>query len=133
MLQLVYVSSARAGLGDIDAAAILESARRRNAAQAITGMLYFDGTRFLQALEGPAEAVQDTLERIRSDARHRAIVVLSSRNVDSREFGSWEMAYRRPGSDAQGFLDKVRHLVAGASADVRATFEGFAELRSRAA
>lgn len=133
MLQLVYVSSARAGLGEADAAEILESARRRNALRAITGMLYFDGTRFLQALEGPAETVQDTLDRIRNDARHRAIVVLSSRNVDSREFGNWEMAYRRPGSDAQRFLDQVRHLTAGASPDVRATFEGFAELRNRAA
>lgn len=133
MLQLVYVSSARAGLGEVDAAAILESARRRNALRAITGMLYFDGTRFLQALEGPADIVQETLDRIRSDPRHRAIVLLSSREIASREFGDWEMAYRRPGSDGQHFLDQVRRLVAGASADVRATFEGFAELRNRAA
>lgn len=132
MLQLIYVSSINPKTGGVDPAPILVTSRRNNARNQITGVLYSDGSRFLQVLEGPEEAVEQTLKRIQRDTRHRAIVVLSRRAVHRREFGDWQMAHRTPGEDADAFVTRVGKIVSRASDDVRATFQGFAEVRRAA-
>ncbi len=132
MLQVIYVSSVNPVTGGVDPAPILVVSRRNNAREGITGMLYSDGGRFLQVLEGPAEAVDAALARIRRDQRHRGMVEVSRREVKIREFGSWEMAHRTPGEEAEAFISRVAKLVARASEDVRATFEGFADVRRAA-
>ena len=80
MLQLVYISSA---VGKPDVGAILAVSRRNNARDDVTGLLYADGVRFLQALEGPADKVEAAFARIGADPRHRAVVVLSRRTVET--------------------------------------------------
>lgn len=129
MLQLVYISTA---VGAPDAQPILVASRRNNARDGITGLLYADGRRFLQALEGEHDAVERAFLRISVDARHRALVVLSRREVGVREFGAWTMAERTPGADGAAFLTQVEALTAGASPAVRATFDGLARLRRAA-
>ena len=129
MLQLVYISSA---VGRPDHAGILAASRRNNARDGITGLLYGDGVRFLQVLEGPQDAVERAYARIRGDGRHRAAVVLSRRAIKEREFGPWDMAARAPGEDAEAFFTRVEGLVAGADANVRATFDGFARVNRAA-
>lgn len=131
MRQVIYISTAAAGQA-VDADAILKTSRRNNARDGISGLLYFDGKRFLQALEGQAGVIDAALARIDADARRRAIVILSDREVPAREFGDWTMAYRAPGMDADRFVQRVGDLVAGASDTVRATFNGFAEVRRAA-
>jgi len=132
MLQLIYVSSINPKTGGVDPAPILVMSRRNNARDQITGVLYSDGLRFLQVLEGPEEAVEQAFKRITRDTRHRAIVVLSRRTTHRREFGDWQMAHRTPGEDADAFVARVGKIVARASDDVRATFQGFAEVRRAA-
>lgn len=132
MLQLIYVSTARTDAGPIDHPAILDVARRNNRRDAITGLLYADGVRFLQALEGPVEAVEAAFARIRADPRHRAIVPLSCRDIEAREFGEWEMAHLASGADSDSFIARVHELVVQASPTVRGTFEGFAAVRRAA-
>jgi len=132
MLQLVYVSSVTPNAANLDPAAILAVSRANNQRDAITGLLYSDGARFLQALEGAQDVVEAAFERIRQDPRHRAIVVLSRRVVATREFGDWAMAHRMPGTDADRFIERVGELTANAAPDVRATFQGFAQVRRAA-
>lgn len=132
MLQLVYVSSVRPGLPASETDAILTASRTNNRARSITGFLYSDGGRFLQALEGPADEVLATYARIKADPRHRAIVMLSKREIENREFGEWAMAHYAPGDDAQAFIARIAALTANASPSVRATFEGFAAVRRAA-
>lgn len=132
MLQLIYVSSVRPGAEGIDPATILATSRANNQRDEITGLLYSDGTRFLQALEGPAEKVEAAYARIKADPRHRAIVMLSERDIDTREFGEWAMAHKMPGTDADAFIARVSELSANASPNVRATFESFAQVRRAA-
>ncbi|HEX8302578.1 BLUF domain-containing protein [Sphingomonas sp.] len=131
MLQLVYVSSANRREAP-DPASILAVSRGNNRRDGITGMLYSDGTRFLQVLEGPDERVEAAYARIQADPRHRAIVILSRRAIDAREFGEWEMAHHAPGGDADAFIERIAELAANASSDIRATFEGFAKVRRAA-
>lgn len=58
--------------------------------------------------------------------------MLSRRALHRREFGDWQMAHRTPGEDADGFVARVGRIVAHASDDLRATFQGFAEVRRAA-
>lgn len=131
MLQILYVSTANPALRPIAAEPILDVARDWNARDGITGLLYSDGTRFMQVLEGPKPEVLACMARIRRDPRHKAIVELSRRQIDEPEFGIWAMAHRGPGADGDAFIAQVDTLVAGASFGVRATFEGFVRERLR--
>lgn len=131
MLQLVYISSAHPA-GTIDVAPILEASRRNNARDGISGLLYADGRRFLQVLEGEKGTVEAAFARISADPRHRAVVVLSRREVDAREFGAWAMAHRAPGDDADAFIARIDAMAAGAAPDVRATFSSLARHRRAA-
>ena len=131
MRQLVYISSIRRG-AILDPVTILAASRRNNARVRVTGLLFFDGKRFLQALEGEEDAVDDTFARIQRDDRHQALVVLSNRVIATREFGEWAMAYGAPGEDRDAALERVTRLVAQADPVVRATFEGFAKVRRAA-
>jgi hypothetical protein len=129
VLQLVYISSA---VGTIDVGPVLAVSRRNNGRDSITGLLYADGKRFLQALEGPADKVEEAFRRIQEDKRHRAMVVLSRRIVADREFGMWEMAARTPDQDGEAFLSRIDQLIARVDPNIRATFEGFARVRRAA-
>jgi len=129
MLQLVYISSVTR---DADLASILAVSRINNRRDGITGLLYSDGVRFLQALEGPTLAVETAYARISRDPRHNALVILSRREVTAREFGEWAMAERRVGEEADHFCARVDRLLGGTGRNVRATFDSFIKLRCAA-
>lgn len=122
--QIVYTSTASRGFETGQLGPILYSARFHNRQNQVTGLLLFDGKRFLQALEGDADDVDFTVARIRTDTRHRSIVVLSDRTVERREFGNWDMAARS--GDAGHYNKEIDELVATVTCpDMKATFIGF--------
>jgi hypothetical protein len=133
LLQLVYISSARAPLSDAAFHELLAQARRNNRALGVTGLLLAGDRRFLQALEGPEANVDAIFARIRADERHRAIVELVRREVEAREFGSWDMAFERSrgGGRLSQEVDKLTATIA--DPNLRAQFTGFAALHGRAA
>lgn len=77
---------------------IVKTSAANNSRQDITGYLLFDGDHFLQILEGPSQAVQETYERIAKDPRHRDIEIVSAKNVPERAFGAWAMGGHLRGS-----------------------------------
>lgn len=133
MLQLVYISTARATVTAAELQRILAASRRNNGRDGITGLLFFDGMRFLQALEGEPEVITHAFNRICADDRHRAVVTLSRREIDAREFGPWAMASRVTLEGDSDMLQRVAALVADASPAVQATFNSFAQVRRFAA
>ena len=137
MLQLVYISSARNLICNDICADILAKSRTNNLRNNISGLLVASQRRFLQTFEGPTDSVRNTYERIRSDPRHYACVLLGERNLDERQFGNWAMGYSAGGRDAPeeaGLVSVVSELDATLrDANLRAQFTGFAELHSRAA
>ncbi|MDO6413416.1 BLUF domain-containing protein [Sphingomonas sp. BIUV-7] len=132
MLQLTYISSAVGPCAESDVDAILKTARRNNVILGVTGLLLFDGRRFLQTLEGETASVNAAYQRIRNDPRHRAIVQLSSKETKARAFGDWAMAAQcisaGPGVVAQ--VDALTETVA--DPNLRETFRGFARVRAAA-
>jgi hypothetical protein len=88
---VTYTSRARLDLGEEDLSQIHEQARHCNALDGITGLLAFDGARFLQIVEGSEDAVDDLIERLRRDERHTAFEIRDERAVDARSFPEWKM------------------------------------------
>lgn len=93
LIQLIYVSSASHLLSQEELLSILESSVRHNKPQEVTGMLLYAGGSFMQVLEGPEEAVQETMRRIRADARHKDVSVLYYDPVEKRDFDTWSMGF----------------------------------------
>ncbi len=88
---LTYTSQAELGLSARDLADIQERARHLNALDGITGLLVFDGNRFLQIVEGSPEAIDNLVDRLRRDSRHSALEIRDERLVEERSFPDWSM------------------------------------------
>lgn len=127
MRQLLYIStSTQAVIGD-HLSTILTQSRRNNPIYALTGLLWTDGSRFLQVLEGDHDALQSTFDRIRNDPRHRAVVVLHDRQIAQRTFAAWSMALLGDSDE------RLQAALDGADPVVRGTFEGLIHTRRSAA
>lgn len=136
MFQLVYISTARDPITEEMLESILAASRRNNARDGVTGLLVAGQRRFLQALEGPEQAVLDAYARIKTDQRHRALVLLTGRSAEKRAFGDWSMAFQKAGPAEEGgsLTELVDALTAPLSdKTLRAHFMGFAELHAPAA
>lgn len=73
---------------------IVKVARSFNKEHGITGILIFDGLRFCQCIEGPAEHLNALIERIAKDSRHINFTAKHSvDDVTERLFSNWSMAY----------------------------------------
>lgn len=129
MLQLLYISSARREACPLDLDALFAQANRNNARDEITGLLYTDGHRFLQVIEGPKATVEDAFLRIIADPRHHALVLLSRREVPAREFGEWSMARRQFGEADDAFMGRIAALCEDADPSIQGTFEGLVKTR----
>jgi len=130
--RLLYISTARQPLTQDEIDEILRTSRRNNAAVAVTGLLVVGGRRFMQALEGPTEAVERVYQRICADPRHFAVVMLNREPIERRRFDDWAMGYRA-GADPSGTAlpEVVRSLTATIEdPTLRAYFTSFADLHA---
>jgi hypothetical protein len=91
LTSLTYTSLARLDLQTADLEAIHRTARELNALDGITGLLVFNGTHFLQIVEGSHAAIDDLLDRLRRDPRHTGLEVRDERKIESRSFPDWSM------------------------------------------
>jgi hypothetical protein len=94
--RLIYSSEATAEMARSDLQQMLEESRIRNARRDITGVLVFVDGVFLQVLEGERDDVDDLMQSIRRDPRHKDIKVFHEEEIDRRAFASWRMAYLSP-------------------------------------
>lgn len=99
---VIYISRSRLGPNPTGIAEIVAASSRRNAEAGVTGVLWADDRHFAQVIEGDPEAIEQTIGRIRSDARHADIEVLFDRQVSSSQFGQWSM--REAADDDQSAL-----------------------------
>ena len=88
---LTYTSLARLDLEAADLEAIHRTARELNALDGISGLLIFNGTHFLQIIEGSPDAIDDLVIRLRRDRRHSGFEVRDERMVEQRSFSDWSM------------------------------------------
>jgi len=88
---LTYTSLAGLDIEAPDLESIHRTARELNALEGITGLLIFNGTHFLQVIEGDPQAIDDLVERLRRDPRHSSVEIRDEHQIEQRSFPDWSM------------------------------------------
>jgi hypothetical protein len=117
---LTYTSLAELDLGSADLEAIHRTAREVNALEGITGLLIFNGTHFLQIIEGAPDAIDDLVARLRRDPRHTGFEIRDERMIDARDFPDWSMELVRVSASYFDAKETIaEHLPEATSPQVR--------------
>lgn len=90
LTRLVYTSR-HEDLGNAGLDAILNSSRKNNTRDLVTGVLVVDDGTFLQLIEGRRDAIAKCFERVMEDKRHYDVQVISCGDVSKRLFEDWSM------------------------------------------
>jgi hypothetical protein len=117
---LLYVSRLATDAAGDAVQRIAQESRNNNARDDITGLLAFDGVTFTQYVEGPLEAVDRLLSRLKEDWRHEDMEVLHRGESTSRRFPGWRLGYLR--LDLQEFGIASLRRMRGATAVEAFTF-----------
>ena len=91
LTSVTYTSLARLDLEASDLEDIHRTAREQNALDGVTGLLVFNGTHFLQIIEGAEEAIAELVAKLRRDPRHTGFEIRDQRKVETRSFPDWSM------------------------------------------
>lgn len=119
--RVLYASTATGSTDSLlGVATILGESQRNNALRDLTGALATHRGTFIQVIEGPSDAVDLLLDRLRRDPRHTDIRVLDRAPVERRSFEAWSMASARVTPSIQPLLDRV---VDGLASCPQATIE----------
>lgn len=92
MYYLIYISAAKAGVGEVEMHDILTEAILNNELHNLTGLLVYNDAMFIQMLEGEKKDVEFIYEKIKKDERHFDVRILSSGPSVQRYFPHWRMA-----------------------------------------
>ena len=91
LLRIIYSSRAIAAVADEELSAIATHAAARNAEDAITGMLLYYRSTYVQMIEGKPGVIRALYARLHLDPRHKAIRMLFEAEVAQRECPEWAM------------------------------------------
>jgi hypothetical protein len=106
--RIVYCSqAARPDLALQSLAEILAVSDRNNRRDGLTGVLLISRGRFFQVLEGAAQDLDRTMNRIRLDPRHHDVDLVNRRSVQNRRFAQWGMVAARITPEQQPEIDAV--------------------------
>lgn len=94
LYELIYRSTAKPGITDEELKDILNTARKFNNENNITGCLLYHGDQFLQLLEGEFQVLLDLYDRIKRDPRHRDFLLLHMKEAEYRIYNEWTMAFK---------------------------------------
>lgn len=92
---IVYVSDARDLLRPADLDRLLADATAFNRVAGVTGVLMFDGRRFLQFLEGPEDGIASVYPRVANARSHSGLHLLCEGTIARRAFPRWTMGTRQ--------------------------------------
>ena len=121
LLRLVYISDAVLPAPDEPVmpqevlSTIHRQSNRNNAGVGLTGMLLYGSGHFLQLLEGPAGAVQETYGRISCDLRHTNVQRILCESGEERLFSQWHMGVLNLDIKRFAFSQPLTDLLAGPS------------------
>lgn len=107
--ELIYTSVSSVHGDKAKVKNILAASELNNVANSVTGLLIFDGHRYIQILEGEMENVDRLYDVISKDSRHQQLELLHKGGITSRSFENWRMAYE---SLPKGLLEKLAENMA---------------------
>lgn len=119
---VVYTSEAAAGIAASSPGQagrrlceIVDDAARFNRDAGVTGVLLFDGARFVQYMEGPDDGLQVAYSRVLGASSHSGLIELQRGRVGQRRLPFWPMHWlpveptelrRVAGADWTGFVQR---------------------------
>jgi hypothetical protein len=95
MIQLSYVSSADTEMSPSDLLKLLQQCLKNNPPLGVTGMLLYGNGTFLQAIEGDDAVVDQLVEKIAKDPRHKRLKFFSRKRIERRQYAEWSMGFKR--------------------------------------
>jgi len=95
MIQTTYISTPTRPMTTDDLMDILNNARLNNVCIGVSGMLLYTGTEFIQILEGEEKVVEELLDTIKKDPRHRDFRIIEKKKITKREYAEWTMGFKR--------------------------------------
>lgn len=104
---LVYVSVRKKECTDEEIDKILASCEKNNSKLDITGVLLYSQSHFLQYLEGDYKEISDLYEKIKTDDRHKNVVLITTGMIKQRTFPSWEMGSKKINEDKIEFQTEL--------------------------
>ncbi|WP_239804661.1 BLUF domain-containing protein [Croceicoccus hydrothermalis] len=114
LYRLLYTSTAAPGdrPGETMVRDIVGASCARNRQTGVSGGLLFDGSKFVQVLEGPAASVESLFESICRDLRHVDVNLVDFSPIDTRMFGEWHMAFVGPDHEIITGMESDRDEIA---------------------
>ncbi|MBX9638392.1 MAG: BLUF domain-containing protein [Mycobacteriaceae bacterium] len=91
--RILYVSTASKTVTQSDLQDILESSRRNNEKNHITGVMCASYSHFVQILEGPESNLIRLYAKIIDDPRHYDCILIGISPIFARTFIEWSMGY----------------------------------------
>ncbi|WP_285311349.1 BLUF domain-containing protein [Stenotrophomonas maltophilia] len=88
---IAYASKASSDVSAEQVERLTRDAARFNVEAGVTGVLLFDGQRFVQYFEGPEDGVEAVYGRVLAATSHREIVELGRGRASIRRFPYWAM------------------------------------------
>ncbi|MFG3447832.1 MULTISPECIES: BLUF domain-containing protein [unclassified Stenotrophomonas] len=90
---IAYTSQAIPNLGSSRVDELTLRAAAHNRIAGVTGVMLFDGSRFLQYIEGPDDGMSVVYARIEYSRSHTGMVELARGRVAERQFPYWTMRW----------------------------------------
>jgi hypothetical protein len=91
---IIYISKSVEPQNDEMLTKILTTSQAWNFEHTITGILLYHDGNFMQVLEGSDNEIQSLFEKIKIDKRHEDVYQVVGKEVKSRSFSKWSMAFR---------------------------------------
>lgn len=92
LFALLYISRGDPALGFLEIQAILTMSARNNQERGLTGALVYDGTYFMQYLEGERAEIEALYAHIKKDPRHHDITTVICEPIVARRFEVWTLS-----------------------------------------
>ncbi|RKR83468.1 FAD-dependent sensor of blue light [Mucilaginibacter gracilis] len=112
MNYLTYISTSVKLFSDSDLKEMLEQSLINNTQAGITGLLLYNKGTFFQVLEGEAEQIKATFEKIKADPCHHNIIKMKEGKLAKRNFSDWRMGFTTPTAynltNAAGFVNTAK-------------------------
>lgn len=95
MIRITYLSQENEPWTPVMLLDLLRHCHINNPKLGLTGLLIHGNGSFLQAIEGPAAAVDSLVAKIERDPRHKNFRVLRRESIERRSYGGWSMGFQR--------------------------------------
>ena len=93
MHTITYVSTASPELSEDDIKKLLETSKRANIENSISGIFIYADGNFFQIIEGEAQKIKALYQTIEQDSRHFNLIKLLDKKIEAFSFASYTSSF----------------------------------------